>query len=316
MNGTIKVNGEDFASMTPEQQAYIRTLGKAWREAADLRQVVAEQDRKIAEQEALLDRYDAAMKAQAFLLGTQDRELMQLRSRVNAAEAGDVATLRINNAFQHSEIMRLKVALVNRELALALCRECSDNMRRTYDRQSAMIEALEAERAELQAKVADTEAERDELLQGITVNATDIERLHKAANEAIQRANNAEADLAYLRSRSAETTLAIAQGSIKALQNDVERLKGIADHSNNLAQNRLEELAKLRRELAVARDAAAKLDDMVIRSRTEAEELTTALAQSEAIRSEQRQAIGQLTTALIGSREAAAKLEAKLADYE
>lgn len=48
--------------------------------------------------------------------------------------------------------------------------------------------------------------------------------------------------------------------SVKALAADVERLKAIAEHSNNLAQNRLEEAAKLRKELVVAREATAKLE--------------------------------------------------------
>lgn len=280
MNGSNKEAAkawiDEWHNLPEAEKALIRTTIKALDKNRIQAQAMAAQEAKIAEQvitirhrdllleryktiaeqrQAFLDRCNEAIKAQAFQLGRQDRELIQLRSRVKAAEAGDVATLRINNAFQHSEIMRLKAALAERETALALCRECNDNMRRTYDRQSAMIEALEAERAELQAKVAELEAAlKAEKAENVKAH-TECGTHYKATLRTRQRARLAEDMVAKL-----ELELAERDAKIKALQNDIDRLKGIADHSNNLAQNRLEELAKLRRELAVARDATAKLE--------------------------------------------------------
>jgi len=291
MNGTIKIEADDFASMTPEQKAYISTLGKAWREAADLRQVVAEQDRKIAEQAALLDRYDAAMKAHAFQLGKQDRELIQLRSRVKAAEAGDVATLRINNAFQHSEIMRLKAALAERETAAltegtaaAIVAKCAAKIpvdqwteadvagwiATVNENASAFMEWYGAHagsrEAALAAKVSELEAAlKAEKAENVKAH-TECGTHYKATLRTRQRARLAEDMVAKL-----ELALAERDAKIKALSADVERLKGIADHSNNLAQNRLEEAAKLRRELAVARDAMAKLEEATAAARNDAE---------------------------------------------
>lgn len=329
--GAIKEAWLDEWHNLPEaEKAKIRSLIKALDKNRMQAQVINAQEAKIAEQAALLeqrqtmlDRYAEALKLQAFRLGTQDRELLQLRASNNGLEAalrrseakvaelqaGDLALMRSVLNFQHAEITRLKAAAAKVEadnkylrMGLALKQAGEAMMAAIANMGPALMQGTataiveeaedatddqrfvwEAERATLEAKIAELESERDAARRKLALKAnamlagqkriaeletaiTDLRdeltiKTHYAAGllDSVKALND---DLAEKKA-TIERQAAVWDGdqkTIRALQNDVERLKGIADYSNNLAFARLEELAKLRKELVVAREATAKLE--------------------------------------------------------
>jgi chromosome segregation ATPase len=164
-----------------------------------------------------------------------EREAALIDYQASAAIAAD------RNRLQEAKVAEL-------EAALAELKTERDEWRKTPMPRSKELEAYSA-------KVAELEAEREENAGSFNLELYELDKKFSETKAALTLAR---ARIAELEAEHAEWEK-YGAGTIKALTADVERLKGIAEHSNNLAQTRLEEAAKLRREVAELKKQAAPI---------------------------------------------------------
>jgi uncharacterized protein YhaN len=247
---------------------------------------------------AIMDR-DNAIIRQAFELGDQDRKIRDLEAKVTELQAGDLGRLRQSVDFQAMEIQRLKAALwyggkldqvlidilgtrpLGHDSEDGVWCWCDPDMDKAIaaklDAYKGKVAALTEDLAERDRLLRECQAERDEARRKLALKAN-------AMLAGQKRIAELEAEVGALKGDAMVKTHYAAglMDSVKALAADVERLKAIADHSNNLAQSRLEEAARLRKEVA---------------------ELKAELKTERALVTDQQQAIAMQNSALITARE-------------
>jgi len=206
------------------------------------------------------------------------------------AYKGKVAALTEDLAERDRLLRECKIANGNLESNYVSERHYSlgllDTVKALNDELSAMKRTLKGAAADWdrsQAKIADLTAERDEARRKLALKANamlagqkrnaELEaevgalkgdamiKTHYAAGllDSVKALND---DLAAAKKWIVDLTAERdeAKAAAKRGTDEAKRLAAIADHSNALAQNRLEEAARLRKELVVAREATAKLE--------------------------------------------------------